>query len=151
MTYPLVAKTFSGATSGSNTRHPFNQTPAPSLQRPLQCAQPRHEIPCQVSAAVLLHSYGSKGQGPSALPVCITLVGRSISNLHVLSVLAAGQRDRDGTPPRYICDDSRPHRLKAAAPKFYAVPHNRVAEEGETVRFQCAIQRPGFRGTRTAS
>jgi myosin-light-chain kinase len=29
--------------------------------------------------------------------------------------------------------------LKAAAPKFYAVPHNRVAEEGETVRFQCAI------------
>ncbi|XP_043286606.1 titin homolog isoform X2 [Venturia canescens] len=24
-------------------------------------------------------------------------------------------------------------------PKFYAVPHNRVAEEGETVRFQCAI------------
>ncbi|KAK0181087.1 hypothetical protein PV327_003402 [Microctonus hyperodae] len=24
-------------------------------------------------------------------------------------------------------------------PKFYAVPHNRVAEEGETVRFQCAV------------
>lgn len=30
-------------------------------------------------------------------------------------------------------------RLKVAAPKFYAVPHNRVAEEGETVRFQCAV------------
>lgn len=28
---------------------------------------------------------------------------------------------------------------KCAAPKFYAVPHNRLAEEGETVRFQCAI------------
>lgn len=28
---------------------------------------------------------------------------------------------------------------RAAPPKFYAVPHNRVAEEGETVRFQCAI------------
>jgi len=42
-------------------------------------------------------------------------------------------------PARHICEDSRPHRLKAAAPKFYAVPHNRVAEEGETVRFQCAI------------
>lgn len=24
-------------------------------------------------------------------------------------------------------------------PKFYTIPHNRVAEEGETVRFQCAI------------
>ncbi|XP_063987212.1 uncharacterized protein LOC135167689 isoform X2 [Diachasmimorpha longicaudata] len=26
-----------------------------------------------------------------------------------------------------------------SAPKFYAIPHNRVAEEGETVRFQCAV------------
>ena len=56
-----------------------------------------------------------------------------------LDALAAGHRDRDGTPARHICETSRPHRLKAAAPKFYAVPHNRVAEEGETVRFQCAI------------
>lgn len=30
-------------------------------------------------------------------------------------------------------------RHKCAAPKFYAVPHNRLAEEGETVRFQCAV------------
>lgn len=29
--------------------------------------------------------------------------------------------------------------LKATPPKFYAIPHNRVAEEGETVRFQCAV------------
>ncbi|XP_015122953.1 uncharacterized protein LOC107045269 isoform X3 [Diachasma alloeum] len=26
-----------------------------------------------------------------------------------------------------------------AAPKFYAIPHNRVAEEGDTIRFQCAV------------
>ncbi|XP_065350379.1 titin homolog isoform X14 [Cloeon dipterum] len=31
------------------------------------------------------------------------------------------------------------HRLKAAPPKFYAIPHNKVVEEGATVRFQCAI------------
>lgn len=28
---------------------------------------------------------------------------------------------------------------KYMSPKFYAVPHSRVAEEGETVQFQCAI------------
>lgn len=28
---------------------------------------------------------------------------------------------------------------KCTAPKFYAVPHNRLVEEGETVQFQCAI------------
>lgn len=28
---------------------------------------------------------------------------------------------------------------KFMSPKFYAVPHSRVAEEGETVQFQCAI------------
>lgn len=30
-------------------------------------------------------------------------------------------------------------RNKFLSPKFYAVPHSRCAEEGETVRFQCAI------------
>lgn len=30
-------------------------------------------------------------------------------------------------------------RLKVTPPKFYAIPHNRIAEEGETVRFQCSI------------
>lgn len=34
---------------------------------------------------------------------------------------------------------SRQKRLKVASPKFYAVPHNRIANEGETVRFQCAV------------
>ncbi|CAB3387543.1 Hypothetical predicted protein [Cloeon dipterum] len=31
------------------------------------------------------------------------------------------------------------HRLKAAPPKLYAIPHNKVVEEGATVRLQCAI------------
>jgi myosin-light-chain kinase len=33
----------------------------------------------------------------------------------------------------------RQKRYRFSAPKFYSVPHNRVCEEGETVRFQCAI------------
>lgn len=33
----------------------------------------------------------------------------------------------------------RTRRLKLTPPKFYAIPHNRIAEEGETVRFQCSI------------
>lgn len=34
---------------------------------------------------------------------------------------------------------STSRRPKVSPPKFYAVPHNRVVEEGETVRFQCAV------------
>ncbi|OAD58520.1 Myosin light chain kinase, smooth muscle [Eufriesea mexicana] len=34
---------------------------------------------------------------------------------------------------------SMSRRPKISPPKFYAVPHNRVVEEGETVRFQCAV------------
>lgn len=41
--------------------------------------------------------------------------------------------------PRYVEPSLKPKRSKVCSPKFYAVPHNRVAEEGETVRFQCAI------------
>lgn len=33
----------------------------------------------------------------------------------------------------------RPRRPKLCPPKFYTIPHNRVAEEGETIRFQCAV------------
>lgn len=33
----------------------------------------------------------------------------------------------------------RQRRFRFSAPKFYSVPHNRVCEEGDTVRFQCAI------------
>lgn len=30
-------------------------------------------------------------------------------------------------------------KIRAAPPKFYTIPHNRVAEEGDTVRFQCSV------------
>ncbi|KAK2709050.1 hypothetical protein QYM36_014620 [Artemia franciscana] len=30
-------------------------------------------------------------------------------------------------------------RMRSSAPKFYAVPHNKVAEVGDIVRFQCAV------------
>ncbi|XP_058807501.1 titin homolog [Phymastichus coffea] len=33
----------------------------------------------------------------------------------------------------------RPRKPKLCPPKFYTIPHNRVAEEGETIRFQCAV------------
>ena len=40
--------------------------------------------------------------------------------------------------------DSLTHRTshrfrRKTAPKFYAVPHNKIAELGQTVRFQCAV------------
>lgn len=35
--------------------------------------------------------------------------------------------------------DLNPKQHKCAAPKFFALPYNRLVEEGETVRFQCAI------------
>jgi Immunoglobulin I-set domain len=30
-------------------------------------------------------------------------------------------------------------RVRTVPPKFYSVPHNKIAEVGETVRFQCSI------------
>lgn len=45
-------------------------------------------------------------------------------------------RHRESVPPP---GPIRLRRSKVAPPKFYAIPHNRVAEEGETVRFQCAV------------
>lgn len=44
--------------------------------------------------------------------------------------------------PQYrelITSEPRYRRIRATPPKFYSYPHNRVAQEGETVRFQCAI------------
>lgn len=38
--------------------------------------------------------------------------------------------------PRGNTSTKRP---KVCPPKFYAVPHNRLVQEGETVRFQCAV------------
>ncbi|KAJ8975128.1 hypothetical protein NQ317_019398 [Molorchus minor] len=41
-------------------------------------------------------------------------------------------------PKEYTSSDTI-RRMRAAPPKFYAYPHNKIAQEGETVRFQCAI------------
>ncbi|XP_054274333.1 titin-like isoform X2 [Macrosteles quadrilineatus] len=52
-------------------------------------------------------------------------------------------RSLSPTPARYrefsSPSFSRPKRVKMSSPKFYTVPHNRIAEEGETVRFQCSV------------
>lgn len=46
---------------------------------------------------------------------------------------------RRSVSPKRLPSDIRVRRLNAISPKFYAVPHDRVAQEGETVRFQCSI------------
>ncbi|CAH1959680.1 unnamed protein product [Acanthoscelides obtectus] len=48
-------------------------------------------------------------------------------------------RRREVPPPSATSPVERVRRIRATAPKFYARPHDRVAEEGETVRFQCAV------------
>ncbi|XP_055839411.1 myosin light chain kinase, smooth muscle-like isoform X1 [Episyrphus balteatus] len=40
---------------------------------------------------------------------------------------------------RHTSIDLTTNRRIVAAPKFYAIPHNKVVEEGDSVRFQCAI------------
>ncbi|KAH1008358.1 hypothetical protein HUJ05_008917 [Dendroctonus ponderosae] len=49
--------------------------------------------------------------------------------------------NRSGSPRRRepITLETKRRQVRALAPKFYAYPHNRIAEEGETVRFQCAV------------
>lgn len=42
-------------------------------------------------------------------------------------------------PREIVSTETQYRRIRATAPKFYAYPHNKVAEEGETVRFQCAV------------
>ena len=51
--------------------------------------------------------------------------GRELSTINLSRRVEAGGNRRKGP--------------KITPPKFYTIPHNRVAEEGETVRFQCAI------------
>lgn len=48
---------------------------------------------------------------------------------------------RNCSPPHQqnFSSDIKVRKLKAVPPKFYSVPHNRIAEEGETVRFQCSV------------
>ncbi|KAJ8898111.1 hypothetical protein PR048_003471 [Dryococelus australis] len=60
--------------------------------------------------------------------------------VYILKKGGGGQRPRErNTTPSGGVGEGRQRRLRLAAPKFYAVPHNRVAEEGETVRLQCAV------------
>lgn len=67
-------------------------------------------------------------------------------------VLSAGSTPRStprATPDRCFSPLGSPYypsgansclrRVKFMAPKFYAAPHSRVVEEGESVQFQCAI------------
>ncbi|XP_026825970.1 uncharacterized protein LOC105284959 isoform X2 [Ooceraea biroi] len=46
---------------------------------------------------------------------------------------------REFRSPQVLSRSSPSRRPKVCPPKFYAVPHNRLVQEGETVRFQCAV------------
>lgn len=48
-------------------------------------------------------------------------------------------RFREHTSITLTAPKIRKQKLRACPPKFYTIPHNRVAEEGETVRFQCSV------------
>lgn len=67
---------------------------------------------------------------------------RQPSNLTVNSTTRTTPRRSVSPRPSffpYPPPGGRGYRIRATPPKFYAIPHNRVAEEGETVRFQCAV------------
>ena len=70
----------------------------------------------------LLSAHSTPMSTPRSTPA------RSVSPMHHIS----HHRSSSNYP-------HHPKRHKFSAPKFYSVPHNRVAEEGESVRFQCAI------------
>lgn len=81
------------------------------------------------------------------------LLSRQLSRPTFLSVNSTPRSTPRSTPARSMSPLSmhlsmlnssnnlsyRQRRYRFQAPKFYSVPHNRVCEEGETVRFQCAI------------
>ena len=81
------------------------------------------------------------------------LLSRQLSRPNFLSVNSTPRSTPRSTPARSMSPLSmhlsmlnssnnlsyRQRRYRFQAPKFYSVPHNRVCEEGETVRFQCAI------------
>lgn len=46
---------------------------------------------------------------------------------------------REFRSPQVLPRSGMSKRPKVCPPKFYAVPHNRLVQEGETVRFQCAV------------
>ncbi|KAG7188123.1 hypothetical protein KM043_015968 [Ampulex compressa] len=56
----------------------------------------------------------------------------------IRSLSPAISHGRELRSPQLLPRGTASKRPKICAPKFYAVPHNRVVEEGETVHFQCA-------------
>ncbi|KAL1131134.1 hypothetical protein AAG570_012371 [Ranatra chinensis] len=79
-----------------------------------------------------------------------SLVNQKLSKPSCLGSAGSTPRSTPGTTPtRSVspCVTSELHyngvkrssrRLKTSSPKFYSVPHNKVVEEGETVRIQCS-------------
>ncbi|KAG5320919.1 UNC89 protein, partial [Acromyrmex heyeri] len=57
----------------------------------------------------------------------------------VRSLSPAVPHGREFRSPQVLPRSDISKKPKVSPPKFYAVPHNRLVQEGETVRFQCAI------------
>ena len=52
---------------------------------------------------------------------------------HLFSETAAAQQQQQQQ------QQQQKSRVRKVPPKFYSVPHNKIAETGETVRFQCNV------------
>ncbi|XP_032676016.1 uncharacterized protein LOC116846386 isoform X2 [Odontomachus brunneus] len=57
----------------------------------------------------------------------------------IRSLSPAVSHGREFRSPQVLSRRGTSKRTKVCPPKFYAVPHNRLVQEGETVRFQCAV------------
>ncbi|XP_011632760.1 titin-like [Pogonomyrmex barbatus] len=57
----------------------------------------------------------------------------------IRSLSPAVSHGREFRSPQVLSRSDMSKRPKVCPPKFYAVPHNRLVQEGETVRFQCAV------------
>ncbi|XP_067210466.1 uncharacterized protein [Linepithema humile] len=57
----------------------------------------------------------------------------------IRSLSPAVPHGRELRSPQVLPRSATSKRPKVCPPKFYAVPHNRLVQEGETVRFQCAV------------
>ncbi|XP_011705986.1 PREDICTED: titin-like [Wasmannia auropunctata] len=57
----------------------------------------------------------------------------------IRSLSPAVSHGRELRSPQVLPRSDISKKPKVCPPKFYAVPHNRLVQEGETVRFQCAV------------
>ncbi|XP_011864762.1 PREDICTED: myosin light chain kinase, smooth muscle-like isoform X3 [Vollenhovia emeryi] len=57
----------------------------------------------------------------------------------IRSLSPAVSHGRELRSPQVLLRGDISRKPKVCPPKFYAVPHNRLVQEGETVRFQCAV------------